>query len=111
MRRLAFASTTSGSASRAASAAARAPTRYATSSSPATALMLSHWALETPDGAMRYGVQMVDKCSPHPGVFTGPLAPAAHPRDSVVVLAPTDATLLWLEYEKTAYRWPLRPPV
>jgi hypothetical protein len=31
--------------------------------------------------------------------------------DSVVVFAPTAASLLWLEYEKTAYRWPVRPPV
>jgi hypothetical protein len=67
--------------------------------------------LRIADGAMHYDLQMVDKCSPHPGVFTGPLAPATHPRDSVVVFAPTAATFLWLEYEKTAYRWPVRPPV
>jgi hypothetical protein len=78
---------------------------------PATALMLSNWAIETADGAMHYDLQMVDKCRPHPGVFTGPLVPATHPRDSVVVIAPTAATFLWLEYEKTAYRWPVRPPV
>jgi hypothetical protein len=28
-----------------------------------------------------------------------------------VVIAPTAATWLWMEYEKTAYRWPVRPPV
>jgi hypothetical protein len=78
---------------------------------PATALMLSHWAIETADGAMHYDLQIVDKCSPHPGVFTGPLAPATHPCDSVVVFAATAATFLWLEYEKTEYRWPVRPPV
>jgi hypothetical protein len=78
---------------------------------PATALMLSHWAFETANGAMQYDLKMVDACSPDPGVFVGPLAPATHPRDSVVVIAPTDATFLWMEYEKTAYRWPVRPPV
>ena len=56
---------------------------------PAAAVMLSHWALETADGAKHYDLQIVDKCSPHPGVFTEPLAPATHPRDSVVVFAPT----------------------
>jgi hypothetical protein len=60
---------------------------------------------------MHYDLQKVDGCSPDPAVFVGPLAPAAHPRDSVVVIAPTAATWLWLEYGKTAYRWPVRPPV
>ena len=78
---------------------------------PAAAVMLSHWALETADGAMHYDLQIVDKCSPHPGVFTEPLAPATHPRDSVVVFAPTAATFLWLEYETTGYCWPVRPPI
>lgn len=78
---------------------------------PPTALMLSHWALETADGAMHYDLQMVDACSPRPGVFAGPLAPATHPRDSVVVIAPSQVTFLWLGYEKTAYRWPVRPPI
>jgi hypothetical protein len=44
-------------------------------------------------------------------VFAEPLAPATHPRDSVVVFAPTAATFLWLEYEKTGYCWPVRPPI
>jgi hypothetical protein len=78
---------------------------------PATALMLSHWAIETADGKMQYDLRMVDACSPDPGVFVGPLVPATHRRDSVVVIAPTAATWLWMEYEKTAYRWPVRPPV
>lgn len=78
---------------------------------PMTALELSHWAIETADGKMQYDLQMVDTCSPDPGVFVGPLVPATHPRDSVVVIAPTAATWLWMEYEKTAYRWPVRPPV
>jgi hypothetical protein len=78
---------------------------------PVTALMLSHWAIETADSTMQYDLQMVDACSPDPGVFVGPLAPATHPRDSMVVIAPTRATWLWMEYEKTAYRWPVRPPV
>jgi hypothetical protein len=78
---------------------------------PAAAVMLSHWALETADGAMHYDLQIVDNCSPHPGVFAEPLAPATHPRDSVVVFAPTAATFLWLEYEKTGYCWPVRPPI
>jgi hypothetical protein len=78
---------------------------------PATALQLSHWAIETADGKMHYDLQMVDVCSPDPGVFVGPLVPATHPRDSAVVIAPTGAAWLWMEYEKTAYRWPVRPPV
>jgi hypothetical protein len=77
----------------------------------ATALTLSHWALESPDGARDEHLQIVNACSPRPGVFTAPLAPAAHVRDSVVVIAPAAATFLWLKYEKTAYRWPVRPPV
>jgi hypothetical protein len=78
---------------------------------PATALELSHWSIEKADGDTQYDLQMVDACSPDPGVFVGPLAPAGHPRDSVVVIAPNAATWLWMDYEKTAYRWPLRPPV
>ncbi len=78
---------------------------------PVTAMQLSHWAIETADGNMQYNLQMVDACSPDPGVFVGSLVPATHPRDSVVVIAPTAATWLWMEYEKTAYRWPVRPPV
>jgi hypothetical protein len=54
---------------------------------PAKALMLLHWALETADGAMHFDLHMVDACSPRPGVFTTPLVPATHPRDSVVVTA------------------------
>jgi len=77
----------------------------------ATALMLSHWTLESPDGAMDDDLRLVEACTPRPGVFAAPLAPAAHIRDSVVVIAPAAATFLWLEYEKTAYRWPVRPPV
>jgi hypothetical protein len=77
----------------------------------ATALMLSQWALESPGGAMDHDLQLIDACSPHPGVFTAPLAPAAHIRDSVVVIAPAAATFLWLQYENTAYRWPVRPPI
>ena len=50
--------------------------------------MLSHWALETADGAMLQNRQIVDTRSPHPGVVARPLAPATHPRDSVVVVAP-----------------------
>jgi hypothetical protein len=78
---------------------------------PATALLLSHWAIETADGKMQYNLQMVDACSPDPGVFVGPLAPDTHLRDGVVVIASTGATWLWMEYEKTAYRWPVRPAV
>jgi hypothetical protein len=26
-------------------------------------------------------------------------------------IAPAAATFLWLQYEKTAYRWPVRPPI
>ncbi|HEX2400787.1 MAG TPA: hypothetical protein VHJ79_12520 [Mycobacterium sp.] len=89
---------------------AQAPLEYQYEPPP-TALMLSHWALETADGAMHYDLQMVDACSPRPGVFAGPLAPATHPRDSVVVIAPSQVTFLWLGYEKTAYRWPVRPPI
>ena len=77
----------------------------------ATALTLSHWALESPDGARDEHLQTVNACNPRPDVFTAPLAPAAHVRDSVVVIAPAAATFLWLKYEKTAYRWPVRPPV
>jgi hypothetical protein len=40
---------------------------------PVTALQLSHWAIETADGKMQYALQMVDACSPDPGVFVGPL--------------------------------------
>ena len=79
---------------------------------PSTALQLSaHWAIETGNSKMHYGLQMVDACSPDPGVFAAPLAPATRPRDSIVVIAPTGAAWLWMEYEQTAYRWPVRPPV
>jgi len=78
---------------------------------PVTALQLSHWAIETADGSVQSNLQMVDACSPDPGVFVAPLVPATHPRDSVVVIAPTAATWLWMKYEQTAYRWPVRPPV
>lgn len=76
----------------------------------ATALMLAHWATESGDGVLQ-NLEMVNACSPDAGAFVGPLAPATHPRDSAVVIAPRGATFLWLEYEKTAYRWPVRPPV
>ena len=46
---------------------------------PATALLLSHWAIETADGKMQYNLQMVDACSPDPGVFVGPLPPLPIP--------------------------------
>ena len=78
---------------------------------PVAALQLSHWAIETADGSVQSNLQMVDACSPDPGVFVAPLVPATHPRDSVVVIAPTAATWLWMKYEQTAYRWPVRPPV
>ena len=37
----------------------------------ATALQLSHWAVETADGKMQYDLRVVDACSPDPGVFVG----------------------------------------
>lgn len=79
---------------------------------PRTALMLVHWAIETDNGDVQRDLRAVDACSPHQGVFAAPLEPGTHPRDSVVVFAPSRATWLWLEYEETAtYRWPVRPPV
>jgi hypothetical protein len=78
---------------------------------PETALTLRNWAVETPGGAMHYDLKMIDQCSPDPGVFVGDLVPGTHPRDSVVIVAPETATWLWLGYEQTAYRWPIRPPV
>ena len=76
---------------------------------PVTALQLSHWAVETADGTTQSNLQMVDACSPDPGVFLAPLVPATHPRDSVVVIAPTAAT--WLP--RTAVRGPrsIRSPM
>jgi len=78
---------------------------------PATALLLDNWAVETDDGALHQDLQVVDACSPDSGVFIRPIAAGSHPRDSVVVIAPSRATWLWLQYEKTPYRWPVRPPV
>jgi hypothetical protein len=77
---------------------------------PEKALLLANWAVETGDGAL-HDLVMVDACSTDAGVFVRPLVPATHPRDSVVVVAPSRATWLWLKYENTAYRWPVRPPV
>jgi hypothetical protein len=86
---------------------ASSPFQY---SAPATTLLLANWVVQTGDGTV-YDLQMVEACSPDAGVFVRPLVPATHPRDSVVVVAPSRATWLWLKYENTAYRWPVRPPV
>jgi hypothetical protein len=75
------------------------------------ALELSHWAVETADGTLHRDLQLVRDCSPDPWLFVGPLAPGTHPRDSVVVVVPGQVTFLWMDYEKTAYRWPVRPPI
>ena len=77
---------------------------------PPTALLMTHWDVETDDGA-RHPLQMVSACSPDAGVFAAPLAAGAHPRDSVVVEAPKRATFLWLRYLQTTWRWSVRAPV
>lgn len=77
---------------------------------PETTLRLANWAVETDDGVL-HDLQMVEACSPDAGVFVRPLVPAIDARDSVVVVVPSRAAWLWLKYENTAYRWPVRPPV
>ena len=71
----------------------------------ATALALTNWTIEGPDGKTPATTTMSNQCSTGRVPVLDPLTPGAHITTGVVVVAPKPASVLRLDVDELSWQW------